>query len=284
MYYLFTIGIFAFNAVTLLLSQFALAFQPLDQIFNFLDILLSGASNPLYYILYSLFLDLIWAFVIFAILGVVLLYSIKQHKESDIFILSWLAVVFIFFSFFGESELYRYLLPAIPAVYLLISNCFIDLLQKFRGSIHKFRFSQKSVVGLLLIIILGGFATTELIIGESLIVKRSTTYGGIYRMSTWLNVNGTQSAGIMAPSNAIAQIDFYTSNNFIYFELSKAETDAEIYNYIQTNNISYIILSDHFPETLAYPIYTLVPTNTTHYTLNFSYSDGTFVTSLYTMN
>jgi len=281
LYYLLTIGIFAFTAVTLLLSQFALAFQPLDQIFNFLDILFSGGSNPLFYIFYSLFLDIIWALLIFAILGVVLLYSIKQHKKADVFILSWLAVVFIFFSFFGESELYRYLLPAIPAVYLLISNFFIDLIQKFRVSIRQFKFSKNSAIALLLIIVLGGFATTELVIGESLIVKRSTTYSGIHHMSMWLNANGTQSEGVMAPSNAIAQIDFYTNNNFEYFELSRENSEAAIYNYIQTKNISYIILSEHFPETLSLSIYSIIPSNTTHYTLNNTYSDGKFLTYLY---
>ncbi|NVM52508.1 MAG: glycosyltransferase family 39 protein [Candidatus Helarchaeota archaeon] len=280
LYYLLTLVIFAFVAVTLLLSQFALALQPLNQISYFLKVLFSGSTNPFYYIFYSFFLNIFWALLLSIVLGIILIYSIKKHSKGDILLLSWIAIVFIFFSFYGESELYRYLLPAFPAFYLLISHFFIEHFRKFRFSVHRFKFSKNSLVALSLVLLLAGFITTELFIGESLIVKRSTTYGGIYRMSTWFNINSTQGTKIMAPSNSLAQLEFYTNSNFQYFALTTRDTEIAIYNYIQTLNISYIILSEHFPETLSLPIYQYI-NNTSYYTLNFSYSDGTFETSLY---
>lgn len=281
LYYVFTVAIFAFAILTLLLSQFALAFQPLDQISYFLNILFSGGSNPFYYIFYTFFLNFFGAFIVFILLGFAVLYSIKRHTKGDVLLLSWMAIIFVFFSFYGESELYRYLLPAIPAFYILISSIFIDIFQKVQFSTHKFRFSRQSFIALLLIVLLGGFVTAELAIGENLIVKRSMTYGGIYQMSSWLNQNGTQGAGIMAPSNSLAQFEFYTNTNFQYYALSSDVTELGILAYVQSNNISYIILSEHFPETLSFAIYSIVPNDLTDYSLNFSYSDGKFETSLY---
>jgi 4-amino-4-deoxy-L-arabinose transferase-like glycosyltransferase len=281
LYYLFTLMIFGFVILTLLLSQFALAFQPLNQISYFLNILLSGTSNPFYYIFYTFFLNAFLAFIILILFGIVISYAIKRHSKGDIMLLSWIGIIFIFFSFYGESELYRYLLPAIPALYILISSVFINIFQKLHFSIHKFRLSKESLIALLLMIFLGGFITAELAIGENLIVKRSMSYGGIYRMSSWLTQNGTQGAGIMAPSNSLAQFEFYTNNNFQYYALSTAGTELGIWNYVQSNNISYIILSEHFPETLSMAVFSLVPNDLTHYSLNFSYSDGKFETALY---
>ncbi|MHA1264583.1 MAG: ArnT family glycosyltransferase [Candidatus Helarchaeota archaeon] len=280
-YYLITIGIFAFLMIMLLLSQFAMAYQPFNQISNFINTLLSGKSNPLYYILYSFFLDPIIAFVIFILLGIITYYSIKQHKSEDILLLTWLATIFIFFSLYGESELYRYFLPALPGVYLLLSHFLVDLTKKFRFSLSTLKFGKNMIYSVLLVMLIVSFINAELIIGEDLIIKRSKTYGGIYQASTWLNYNGTPGYGIMAPSNSLSQLEFYTNNKFRYLSLTMAETSDEIWAYIQTNHITYIILSEHFPETLSFAIYTILPTNTTHYTLNFTYSDGKFMTSLY---
>ena len=281
LYYLFTVAIFAFTILTLLLSQFALAFQPLNQISFFLNILFSGASNPFYYIFYTFFLNVFGAFIVFILLGIAVLYSIKRHSKGDILLLSWIAIIFVFFSFYGESELYRYLLPAFPALYILIGSIFIDIFQKFHFSIHQFRASRNSLIALLLIVLLGGFITAELAIGENLIVKRSMTYGGIYQMSSWLTQNGTQGAGIMAPSNSLAQFEFYTNTNFQYFGLSSAGTEAGVWAAIQANNISYVILSNHFPETSSLPIWTIIQNNPFNYSLILSFTEGTFLTELY---
>lgn len=281
LYYLLTVGIFAFTIITLLLSQFALAFQPLDQISNFLSILFSFSSDPFYYIFYTLFLNLFLALMVFILSGIVLYYSLKKHTEGDILLLSWIGIIFVFFSFFGESELYRYLLPVFPAIYLLASHIFVDLIRKFNFSIKHFSLSKNSIIGILLLVLLGGFITAELAVGESLIVKRSTTYGGIYRMSTWLNINGTQGAGIMAPGNSLAQLEFYTNSNFQYFMLSESDNQADVWNYVQNNNISYIILSEHFPETLSLSIYEIAFNDTAHYQLNFTFIDDSFYTYLF---
>jgi len=281
LYYILTLGIFAFVVVTLLLSQFALALQPLNQISYFLNILSSGGSNLFYYIFNTLELNLVWGLLLFGLLGVVLFHSLKQHTKGDILLLSWMAIVFVFFSFYGESELYRYLLPAFPALYLLISHIFINLFEKYRFSIHNFKITHNSLISMLLVLLLGGFITAELAVGEYLIVKRSTTYGGIYQMSTWFNVNGTQGAGIMTPSNSLAQFEFYTNTKFQYFALSTGNNEVEIWNYVQNNNISYIILSNHFPETLSLPIWNILPLDTVHYSLNSSCTSGQFNTYLY---
>ena len=284
LYYLFTLMIFGFVILTLLLSQFALAFQPLNQISYFLNILLSGASNPFYYIFYTFFLNGFLALIILILLGVVILYSIKRHSKGDILLLSWVAIIFIFFSFYGESELYRYLLPAVPALYVLISSFFIDSFQKFRFSTHQIKFNRNAFVALLLIVLLGCFITTELVIGENLIVKRSMSYGGIYQSSSWLNQNGTQGAGIMVPSNSLAQFEIYTKNNFYYFGLCSDATEENIWAYVQANNISYIIISEHFPEIYLLPIYALIFSDLTHYSLNITFISGTFSTYLFQVN
>lgn len=281
LYFLFTLSIFAFIILTLLLSQFALAFQPLNQISYFLKILFSGTSNPFYYIFYTFFLNFFGAFIIFILLGIILLYSIRRHSRGDVLLLSWIAIVFIFFSFYGKSELFRYLLPAFPALYLLISHFFIDIFQKFRFSSHQFKFPKNSFITILTILLLGGFITAELMIGENLIVKRSLTYGGIYRMSTWLNQNGTRNANIMAPGNSLAQFEFYTNNNFNFLELSTSGTDAGVWADIQENKIAYIILSEHFPETFSLAIYKIMFNNSAHYKLNFTYESDQFYTYLF---
>ncbi|MHA1129249.1 MAG: ArnT family glycosyltransferase [Candidatus Helarchaeota archaeon] len=281
LYYLLTLGIFAFSILSLLLSQFILPFQPLDQISYFLSILFSGTSNPFYYIFNTLELSLIWGLLLFILIGIVLFYSLRQHTEGDVFIIAWLAVVFIFFSLYGASELYRYLLPAFPALYILIGHFFVEIFRKYKFSFQKFKLSQKTVIALLCGALLGAFITAELTVGESLIVKRSNTYTGIYQMSTWFNMNGTQGAVIMAPSNSLAQFDYYTGGKFQYIALSAAETDETLWIDIKNYNVTYIILSEHFPETLTLEVYSIIPNNTTHYALNFTYSDGKFETSLY---
>ncbi len=280
-YYLLTVAIFAFTIIILLLSQFVLPFQPLDQISYFLNILFSGTSNPFYYIFDTLELSLIWGVLIFILVGSVLYASIRKHSEGDILLLSWIAVVFVFFSFYGGSELYRYLLPAFAAVYILIGHVFIDIFKKFQISFRNFKLTQNTIVALLCCMLLGAFVTAELVVGESLIVKRSKTYSGIYQMSNWFNVNGTQGAVIMAPGNSLAQFEFYTNGNFNYITLSTADTDVNFLNDIETNNVTYIILSEHFPETLSFGAYSIIPSDTVHYSLNFTYSDGTFETALY---
>ncbi|MFX1293622.1 MAG: ArnT family glycosyltransferase [Promethearchaeota archaeon] len=280
-YYLITVAIFAFTMITLLLSQFMLPFQPLNQILYFLNNLFSDYSNPFYYIFNTLELNLLWGLLFFTLIVIVLIYSLKKHTEGDIFLISWIGVVFIFFSFYGESELYRYLLPAFPALYILVSHFFIDFFRKFHLSLHHFKMSQNSFIALLLTILLGGFITAEFAFGETIIVKRSTTYDGIYRMSTWLNVNGTIGARIMAPSNSLAQLEFYTDSNFEYVALSTEDTEAGVWNDIQNNNISYIILSWHFPETSSLAIWTIVPLDTANYSLNVLFNDGKFITELY---
>lgn len=282
-YYLTTLVIFAFTIITLLLSQFALAFQPLDQIRYFLSILFSFSSNPLYYLLYTLFLNPILAITLLLFLVIVVFHAIRHHTSGDLLLICWAGIVFAFFSLFGESELYRYLLPAFPAVYILISHFLIDFANKHKFSIQKMKLTKNFGLSILILLLIGGFITAELAIGEMFIVKRSTSYGGIYQMSTWLNANGTLGAGIMAPSNSLAQLNFYTSGNFDYKGLSIGDTIEKVWIDVQGNNISYIILSAHFPETLSFPIYELI-SNTTYFSFNFSYYDGTFETVLYTVN
>jgi hypothetical protein len=187
----------------------------------------------------------------------------------------------VFFSFYGKSELYRYLLPAFPVLYLLLSHFFVDFFQKFRFSVHPFKFSANSITAFLVLLLLGGFITAELALGENFIVKRSMTYGGIYRMSSWLNQNGTQSAGIMAPGNSLAQFEFYTKNNFQYVGLSTGDTEPGVWAEIQAENISYVILSEHFPETLSLPIYTIMFNDLVHYRLNFTCHSDQFYTYLF---
>ena len=281
LYFLFTVAIFAFTILTLLLSQFLGAFQPLNQITYFLNILLSGASNPFYYVFYTFFLNFFGALLIFILLGIVLFHSLKRHSKGDVLLLSWTAMVFVFFSFYGKSELYRYLLPAFPALYLLLSHFFVDFFQKFRFSVHPFKFSRNSITAFLVLLVLGGFITAELALGENLIVQRSMTYGGIYRMSTWLNQNGTQNACIMAPGNSLAQFEFYTKNNFQYFGLSTGGTEADIWADMQAENISYVILSEHFPEILSLPIYTIMFSDSAHYKLNLTILSDYFYTYLF---
>ena len=90
-------------------------------------------------------------------------------------------------------------------------------------------------------------------------------------MSTWLNANGTQGAGIMAPSNALAQLEFYTNSNFRYIAISDAETSEILWNFVKDNNITYIMLSEHFLETVSFAAYSIIPNDDLHYSIIFTY-------------
>jgi 4-amino-4-deoxy-L-arabinose transferase-like glycosyltransferase len=280
-YYLTTVVIFASTMVILLLSQFILPFQPIDQISYYLSTLFSGSSNPFFYIFNTLELNLILGFLIFILIGIVVIYSLKQHSEADILLLSWLAVIFVFFSFYGESELYRYLLPAFPALYIMLSHVIVDIIDNKIKIMHGLSVNLRKVVQILAIILIIGIISSELVIGEIIISERAQTYGGIYQSSEWLNSNGLQNDCVMMPYFAQAQVEFYTENNFTYSTLSGKTTFNDLMVDLEIKNVKYIIVSEHFPESLTLPINEILPNNPLNFTLVFSYLDGSFLTKLY---
>lgn len=284
LYFLITIGIFLLTIISLLLSQFVLAIQPINQITSFLEDLFSFSSNPFYYIFNTIFLNVVWAVILFGIFLIIIVYALKNHSRGDILLISWIGVVFIFFSLYGESELYRYLLPAFPALYLLISHVFLDIFSGKIRFMQNFSRNAKKIAKSLVLIMLIGFMCVELVIGEIKITERSQTYGGIYQCSQWLNANGSTDYGIMCPYFAQSQVEFYTDSDFTYYGLSGATTFSSLMIDLETENVKYIILSEHFPESLSLPINNILPDYPSNFTKVYSYTDGTFLTRLYEVN
>ncbi|MHA1789505.1 MAG: glycosyltransferase family 39 protein [Candidatus Helarchaeota archaeon] len=274
-----TIITFSVSIIFLLLSQFAIKYQPFLQIGAYIQGLVFQNTNFLYYILYLLSLNTVYGILMIIFLSFIIIYSIIKLNYGILLLLIWSIVVFIFFSLYGPSELYRYLLPAFPALYMLISYFFITTispnLKIFRTHNNWFK---KSIV-LLLIMSLISFISLEITFGEYIIVKRSNTYNGVYNCSNWLFSNAYPESNIMAPSNALSQLEFYTSSNYNYYTLSSADSWSDIVMDLRNNHINYVIISVlQYPETQNLPICTLLPL---HLTPIYNSTDGDFITYIY---
>jgi 4-amino-4-deoxy-L-arabinose transferase-like glycosyltransferase len=216
--FLLTIGIFMLTAIFLLLSQFAVAYQPFLQITDYIQGLF-GFNNPFFYVLYPLSLNIGYGIMILIVLAAVLIYSLIKSNDALLLLLIWCGVIFIFFSFYGGSELYRYLLPAFPALYIIIANFFINTIN---SNLKYFKIPNKIFRKIVMIGLIGGliaFVGLETYVGEYFIVRRSKTYQGVYNSSNWLLSNVNSSDNIMAPSNSLSQLEFYTQSIFDYYSL-----------------------------------------------------------------
>ncbi|MHA1270792.1 MAG: ArnT family glycosyltransferase [Candidatus Helarchaeota archaeon] len=271
--------IFSGTMVILLLSQFTITFQPFIQISFYIQNLLNQTANFFYYIFYLLSLNVVFGSLVLLFLVILIIYSLLRLNSEIILLLTWCGSIFLFFSFYGESELYRYLLPSFPALYMLIANFFIT---SINNSINIFK-SQNQIMkkGLVILLICSLFVYmgSELIFGEYIIVKRSNTYKGTYYCSNWLLMNTNYNSNIMAPSNALSQIDFYTNGNFNYFPLSTENDWTSIVNDLKSKNINYVIISIlQYPETQDLSICTLIHS---YLIPIYNSTNGAFITYLF---
>jgi hypothetical protein len=276
--FLLTIGIFMLTAIFLLLSQFAVAYQPFLQITDYIQGLF-GFNNPFFYVLYPLSLNIGYGIMILIVLAAVLIYSLIKSNDALLLLLIWCGVIFIFFSFYGGSELYRYLLPAFPALYIIIANFFINTIN---SNLKYFKIPNKIFRKIVMIGLIGGliaFVGLETYVGEYFIVRRSKTYQGVYNSSNWLLSNVNSSDNIMAPSNSLSQLEFYTQSIFDYYSLSGDNDWPSIENDLKNKGINYVIISVlQYPETQALPICNLI-----HFNLSpiYNSTDGNFITYIF---
>ena len=277
--FLIILILFMFTIFLILLSQLVIIYQPFIEIGEYLMVLFQQPTNLLYYIFYLLSLDTIYGIIILIFLIIIALYSIIKINNETLLLIIWCVVFFIFFSFYGGSELYRYLLPAFPALYMLISNFFIDIIV---NNLKIFKFPHhivKKIIVVLCIISLFFYTGLEVVFGEYITIKRANTYKGIYNSSIWLLKNAPDTTNVMAPMNSLSQLEFYTSDNYKYYPLSTENDWTSIVNDLRNKDIDYVIISTlQYPETQNLPICILIHS---YLTPIYNSTDGIFITYIY---
>ncbi|MBD3228635.1 MAG: phospholipid carrier-dependent glycosyltransferase [Candidatus Lokiarchaeota archaeon] len=277
--FLVIIGIFLGTIFLLLMSQTAITYQPFLQIDRYIQGLLGDYTSFFFYILYSLSLNTLYGIILLLILAVIFIYSLLKLNNKILLLLIWSITYFLFFSLYGPSELYRYLLPAFPALYMLIANFFVSLIDKNRKFFAIKNHWKNKIISIFLIVILTGFMGTEIIVGEYLVVKRANTYEGMYNSSNWLMDNVNNSTNIMAPPDSLSQLEFYTNSMYTYYSLSSANDWTSILADIRDKNINYVVISDlQYPETQTLEICNLIHL---YSSLVYNSTDGPFITYIY---
>ncbi len=135
---------------------------------------------------------LTWYTIPFLILG--LLFSLIYRKKEHFLLLSWLVVFLGFFTFVNPNIVPRYLIPIVPAAFL-ISALAISELRVYIKKIGNVDINQWIVVAVILLLMVPAY-----IQGNNLVKSKSYTYTGFKEAGEWLKLNTEPDATIFTDS------------------------------------------------------------------------------------
>jgi 4-amino-4-deoxy-L-arabinose transferase-like glycosyltransferase len=143
---------------------------------------------------------LTWFVLPIFLLGVI--FSLLYRRKSDIILLLWFWVYFIFFSINIGGPLPRYLLPIVPAALLLVALA-IDEIRIYLKQLLNLKIPK--IVFIVLVVLLCVPFYQQ---GESLNVNKSDSYTGFREAGEWLAQNVPEDAVVYAGSPAAIRL-FY---------------------------------------------------------------------------
>jgi len=182
--------------------------------------------------------------IIFLIVGSILLlfnlllgYNLVRKNEElkrHLFILFWLFIPIIYFSFLaGQVPEDRYLFYSYPATFYLIGFVFVKIYKRFK----KINTLSGVISAIILFVIITSIAIQNLQTADNLIKLKSNSYIQFRQSGTWIKENSFPEQKVIA--TGVPQLSYYSERKIIYWP-EKKEFERLLK---EDKDVRYLVLS-----------------------------------------